>query len=148
MKAFIFLLFVSLTVCTHATDLEYLRKNYSKAVNDKELCRTIINKLSEDANTQVEKAYLGAFYTIWANHVSSPFAKLATFSKGKTAIEQAVQKESDNVEIRFLRLSVQTNCPSFLGYNSNIESDRKFLKGHLGSITSAELKKMVKALIE
>jgi hypothetical protein len=148
MKMILLILVVSSTTCLKATDLEYLRKNYAKAVNDETLCKTIINKLSVKVESQVHLAYLGAFQTIWANHVFNPVSKMNTFTKGRVAIEMAVQKEPNNAEIRFIRLSVQKNCPAFLGYSSNIASDKKFLKDHLSSITSEQLKKMVQELIE
>jgi len=144
--ALISALIVATTV--HALDLEYIRKNYSKAVNDESLCKSFIDKLSKNTESQVHLAYLGAFQTIWANHVFNPVSKLSSFNKGRFFIEAAVKKEPDNVEIRFVRLSVQKNCPSFLGYSSNIAADKKFLKSNLDKITSEQLKKMVKALIE
>lgn len=138
----------SFSVTAHTMDLEYLRKNYSKAVSDKELCQSLIVQLSKKTESEVHFAYLGALHTIWANHVFSPLSKLNSFLQGKTEIELAVKKDPNNVEIRFIRLSVQKNCPSFLGYNSNIASDKKYLKDHLSSITSEQLKKMVKELID
>lgn len=133
---------------SYALDLEYLRKNYSKAVEDKALCKSIMEKLGKQAESDVHKAYLGGFSTIWANHVSGVVAKLHTFSVGKCVIEECVKNNPTNVEIRFIRFSVQKNCPSFLGYNKNISSDKKFLKENLSKITSEQLKKMVKSLIE
>ncbi len=137
-----------LALNTFALDLEYLRKSFSKAVNDENLCKTIISKLNGTTESAVHKAYLGGFQTIWANHTYNPMTKWNTFSTGKANIEAAVKKDPKNVEIRFIRLSVQKNCPSFLGYSGNITSDKKFLKDNLHTITSEQLKKMVKAMIE
>lgn len=147
MKAILFLIIVSVTTNLQALDLEYLRKSYAKAVEDETLCKSIIDKLSKGPESQVHLAYYGAYQTIWANHVFNPVSKMTTFTKGRTAIDMAINKEPNNVEIRFIRLSVQKNCPSFLGYSSNIAADKKFLKEHLSSITSEQLKKMVKELI-
>lgn len=47
-------------------------------------------------------AYLGGLQTIWANHVFSPISKLNTFKEGKKNIEQAIKKEPENVELRFI----------------------------------------------
>lgn len=148
MKMILFLLVVSTATVVHATDLEYLRKSYAKAVNDESLCESIITKLSGKFESHVHSAYLGAYQTIWANHVFNPISKLSTFTKGRVAIDKAVSKDPNNVEIRFIRLSVQKNCPSFLDYNSNIAADKKFIKDHMSSITSEQLKKMVKELLE
>jgi len=147
-KALFLIVFIGLALSARAVDLEYLRKSFSKAVSDETLCKTIISKLSGNTESQVHRAYLGGFQTIWANHTYNPLTKWNTFSSGKANIEAAVKKDPKNVEIRFIRLSVQKNCPSFLGYSGNIASDKKFLKDNLNTITSEQLKKMVKAMIE
>jgi hypothetical protein len=36
-------------------------------------------------------------------------------------------------EIRFLRYLVQLNCPSFLGYRTNLENDYKFIMSKINS---------------
>ena len=58
-------------------------------------------------------------------------------------IESAVKRDSDNVEIRLIRLSVQENLPKFLKYNDKIEEDRKFVKEALPSIKDKELIEMI-----
>jgi len=147
-KWFLFVVLVASSVSSYALDLEYLRKNYSKAVDDKALCKSLMEKLSKETTSDVHKAYLGGLMTIWANHVSGVVAKLNSFNLGKEVIEKAVKSNPDNVEIRFIRFSVQKNCPSFLGYNKNIAADKKFLKENQNAITSEQLKKMVKSLIQ
>lgn len=127
--------------------LSYLRDNYEKAVSDKKLCETIIKDLENNTQSNVHLAYLGAFQTIWANHVFNPFSKLETFNKGKANIELAVKREGNSAEIRFIRLSVQANCPGFLGYSGNIQQDKLFLKKHLGEVSPDQLKKMIENLL-
>ncbi|MNL63352.1 hypothetical protein D3C87_1874840 [compost metagenome] len=92
-------------------------------------------------------AYLGAFQTIWAKHVINPISKLSTFKKGKKNIEDAVKSKPDNVEIRFVRLSVQVNCPSFLGYSGKINEDKKIVQMGIQNVKSVILKKMMEAII-
>lgn len=129
-------------------DLEYIRKHYEQAASDKELCQEMINDLSKIAPTSVHLVYLGALQTIWANHVIDPFSKLSTFKKGKATIEQAVKIDRDNVEIRFVRLSVQKNCPSFLGYNNNIKEDELFVKEHKEEVSSLSLMKLINTVLK
>ena len=118
-----FLLFFQLT-------LDQVRNNYTKAVNDKQVCELMIKELENSSNNDVSLAYLGAFQTIWANHVINPLSKYNTFVKGKKNIEKAVKSSPNNIEIRFLRYSVQKNAPSFLGYNDNITEDLNYIKKH------------------
>jgi len=128
--------------------LSDLRNNYVEAVSNKEVCEKMIGELERNANTSIKLAYLGAFETIWANHVSNPIAKLRTFKKGKMKIEEAVKKDKDNVEIRFIRLSIQKNAPGILGYRSNIKEDELFLKANLHKISSTHLKTQIETILE
>lgn len=128
-------------------ELGYLRANFEKAVSDKKLCETIISNLERYQKSNVHLAYLGAFQAIWANHVFNPFSKLRTFIEGKRNIEKAVGNEMGNLEIRYVRLSVQMNCPGFLGYNDDIKTDKLFLKNHLDELQAGQLKEMIQHLL-
>jgi hypothetical protein len=90
--------------------------------------------------------YLGGLQTIWANHVFNPINKLKTFKEGKINIEKAIKLDPDNVELRFIRLSIQKNAPSFLGYNSNINSDKEFIKSNQKTISSAIVRNNINEL--
>ncbi|WP_118196501.1 hypothetical protein [Albibacterium indicum] len=132
----------------NTTGLDTVRANYSKVVSDKELCEKMIAELAEAKNNSATHlAYLGALQTIWANHVFNPISKLNTFKEGKKNIEQAIKKEPANVELRFIRLSVQKNAPSFLGYKSNINEDTEFIKENRHQIGSEILKKNIETLL-
>ncbi len=132
-------------------DLDSFRIQYEKAVEDKAICKTLIQKLRLKQERKeiksVELAYLGALETIWAKHVFNPFSKLKTFKKGKEKIEAAIKQAPNDIEIYYLRLSVQKNAPSFLGYNDNINEDTEFLKEHRHQIKSVVLQKNVEALL-
>lgn len=129
-------------------DLDYVRANYDKAVKNKKLCRQLIQDLEKAEKSPLFLAYLGALQTIWANHVFSPVSKLKTFNQGKKNIEKAVSSDKDNAEIRFIRLSVQKNAPSFLGYNSMIKTDEAFLKTHRTKITSELVQSKIDILLK
>jgi hypothetical protein len=144
--ALLFLLWL-LNTGDSAPDMEYLRSHYDKTVSDKQLCRSLIDQLSKHTGNNVHLAYLGAFQAIWANHTYNPVSKLSSFNKGKNNIEKAVKADPVNVEIRILRLSVQRQCPGFLGYNSNIKDDTVFLNEHINSVTSPALRKTAATLL-
>ena len=128
--------------------LDGVRLNYSKSVTDKNLCQEMITELSNVKNSSATHlAYLGSLQTIWANHVFNPISKLNTFKKGKQNIELAIQKEPNNVEIRYIRLSVQKNIPAFLGYQSSIQRDTEFITKHLHEVKSLVLQKNIKTLL-
>ncbi len=131
------------------TDLNKVRENYSQFKSNKELCLNTMIELSKMKDkSPIHLAYLGALQTIWANHNVSPISKLNTFKKGKDNIELAIVAAPENVEIRFIRLSVQKNAPSFLFYNSNIMGDKDFIKKHLHQIESNVLLENISELLK
>lgn len=139
---------ISVQLSAFGLELDYLRSNYDKAVTDKELCSQMIEELTKTPPTPLYIAYLGGLQTIWANHVFSPFSKLSTFNQGKKNIERAVAAEPDNAEIRYVRLSIQKNAPSFLGYHSMIGTDEAFLKTHRKKIASEAMQRKIDKLLE
>ena len=128
-------------------DLDYIRNHYQQAISDEKMCEEMINKLEKVKDNSVYLAYLGSFQTIWANHVTSPFSKLSTFKKGKENIEKAVDSDRNNIEIRLIRLSVQKNCPAFLGYSKNIKEDEQFIDKHKEEVDSQSLKKFLDTVL-
>lgn len=129
--------------------LDDVRKNYDKMASNEELCKSAIANLKGTKNnSSTHLGYLGGLQTIWANHVFSMMSKLNTFKEGKKNIEEAIKKEPDNVELRFIRLSVQKNAPSFLGYKSNITEDIQFIKNNRSQIKSPVLNRHIESLLK
>lgn len=128
-------------------EIETVRKNYSSAAANELVCDAMIIELKKNKNSTVLLGYLGGFQTVWANHVFNPVSKLNTFNEGKRNIEKAIKSDPNSLELRFVRLSVQKNAPSFLGYSSEIEEDERFIKKYKNTIHSTELLKMVNALL-
>ena len=87
--------------------------------------------------------YKGAAEMMQAKYKFNPINKFHKFRTGKKLIEEAVKKESDNIEIRFLRFAIQTNLPAFLNYNDHIQSDKKFLLNNLQKTKDKRLKQNI-----
>ncbi|MGO3183237.1 MAG: hypothetical protein ACTIJ9_10425 [Aequorivita sp.] len=146
---FIYLLLISfgpIDLKGQSIDLEYLRLNYENAVGNKELCHALIEALEIKKGEPVYLAYLSGLQTLWANHIINPIVKLGTFKKGRMNLERAVEMAPNNLEIRFIRLSVQKNAPRFLGYYENIETDEEFIKLHQQNISSVSLQRLINKL--
>lgn len=130
-----------------AQGLEDLRENYRVAVSDKEVCREMMKQLEQQPQSNVHLAYWGAFQAMWAKHTTNPLEKLRIFNKGKRNIDKAASGSPGNIEIIFIRHSVQKKSPGFLGYKDNVEADSLFLSRNLNNITSLVLKKMIAQLL-
>lgn len=150
MLIFIHFLFFSASISFTTTDvnIDYIRNNYEKAAKDEQLCKRLLQSTEVKTNSTLFKGYYGAFQAIYASHLKNSSEKLKHFKTGKSNIEQAISSEPKNVELRFVRLSVQKMAPSFLGYNKKIEEDKKFIKENLASIKSSKLLTMCKQIIK
>ena len=129
----------------NSIDILSLRKLYYASVSEKTQSTNFL-KIMESmdvASDPLLTSYKGMAYLLMANHCSNPYSKWNNFMKGKTLLEDAVQRNPWNIEIRFMRLCVQTNVPSFLGYSKNIESDKKFLLEQWKSMTDIDLKNKI-----
>lgn len=150
MLIFIHFLFFSTSISFPVADvnIDYIRNNYEQAAKDEQLCKKLLHSTEVKANSTLFKGYYGAFQAIYASHITNSSEKLKHFKTGKSHIEQAISSEPKNVELRFVRLSVQKMAPSFLGYNKKIEEDKKFIQENLTSIKSSKLLTMCKQLIK
>ena len=92
--------------------------------------------------------YKGALIMAKGKHAFNPFKKLGYFNDGKEILEKAVAADFENIELRFLRLTMQVNIPTFLGYNRSREADRDFLNQNLDFLESVELKQRISSFIK
>ena len=128
-------------------DLALLRKNLEIAPDNKTICKEMMDSVPSTTTNAVYLAYLGAYQTIWANHVINPISKLSTFNKGKKNIQKAVSMDNNNVEIRFIRYSIQKNAPRFLGYSNDLAADKKFIEAHRNEVKSIELNNLINKVL-
>ncbi|KGE15874.1 hypothetical protein [Sphingobacterium deserti] len=151
MKKFLLILFLAVTgfsVSYGQENVNQFRAAYPKARKDAALCKkqlAIIDRMKSP--TPLELAYAGAFYAVWPEHLSSPLKKLNAFKKGKDYLEQAIKAEPGQVEIHFLRLTVQHNAPAMLGYNENKEEDLGIVLDKYDDITSTALRTNIKEFL-
>lgn len=138
------LLFFVLATQLNAQNIETYRQNYLLATEDKGICDSMIKELSDHQDQPILVAYLGAYQSIWANHVLNPISKLSTFRKGKLNIETAILKDAKNIEIRFLRYSIQKKAPKFLNYYKDLKTDRLYILNNKKMVVENSLKELIK----
>jgi hypothetical protein len=125
--------------------IEVVRSLFYQAAADKSAAKKFANALSVVDNTSspVLLCYKGVAEMIEAKHVFNPFSKLQKFKTGKTLIERSIKRDPDDLELRFLRFSIQSNLPQFLGYDQAISTDKTKLLNGYTSIKDAELRQCI-----
>jgi hypothetical protein len=79
-------------------------------------------------------AYRGAASAAAAGSANGVRKKLEFFNRGKGELDKAAGMKPLDAEIRFLRLATQVNAPGFLGYTSDIKSDKTLIINTLSSV--------------
>lgn len=101
-------------------------KNASKSKENAILFHQLVQK-SAHLNSNLKQAYTGASEAILSQFGNSVSEKLTLFKLGKTHIENALKSSSNSIEIRLIRLVIQTQSPSFLNYNKAIATDKAII---------------------
>jgi len=140
--ATIFLFTLTLSAQARFPEVRVLRDLYYQAPVDEVAAlrfQELMASVKADSSPLLV-CYRGVSLLIEARHAFNPFTKWASFSRGKELIEQAVDRDPGNTEIRFLRFCVQTNLPCFLHYSSDTGADKKVLMNQYRSLVDPDLK--------
>lgn len=112
-------------------------ENANKSEADCNLLLSAVKNYTLESNA-VYYGYLGAAETIHAQFSMNPYTKLSRFNSGKEKLEAAIAKQPQSMELRYLRFTVQSGAPSFLGYNTQLAADKKFLLDGLRNLSATD----------
>ncbi|WP_316801873.1 hypothetical protein [Pedobacter nototheniae] len=132
----IFLLF-----CLLASSISYaqlsnkeiagLKTNMVKAVENSRLTDSLFKKLDAlPDKTALITAYTGTLEALKAKHSWNPYNKIKYVSRSLKTMNKAIAMDKENMEIRFMRFSIEHFTPSFLGFSKDLDVDRKEIVKH------------------
>ena len=124
---FIILLYTNFCKATdESTDTRLLRKTLIAAVNSSTVTDSLYNQLNKPGKKQpLVIAYLGTLDALKAKHCWNPYYKLRFLSASAKQMQAAIAADPHNLEIRFMRFSIEYNVPGFLGYSRDLDTDRE-----------------------
>ena len=120
------------------------KKGYyeSLSINSIEEIELMIRVIKKEPVTSLSKAYQGTLIAKKASYLKNTTEKIKTFKEGVGLLEKEITLFPKNIEYRFLRLTIQENCPKILKYNKDVENDAKIItKGY--STLNNELKEAI-----
>ncbi len=114
MKKLFFLLLI-VSVIKSYTDVpsqSEIRVLYQQSALKEEACKKLISILQSynENNNALFAGYKACATMMMANYAFSPLRKLSYFSKGKNLLEKSIIIQKENIELRFLRFMIQTDC--------------------------------------
>ena len=123
--------------------LTEVRALYQKAEAGEDAAETLLEQLEEVGTEEpVLLAYKAGVTMMMAKYVFLPF-KMKYFREGKKLLQQAIEASPQNTEIRFLRFSLQSETPGFLGYKDHMEADKQFLLQRIPVLKDPELEALM-----
>jgi hypothetical protein len=149
LKLIFTLLFLPLLAFGQTDLLTDVRTNVALIFKDEAVCERLHARFAKaDVTTDpMLKGYKGAVIMARGRHAANPFNKLSIFNEGKALLDEAIGKDTKNLELRFLRLTIQVNVPGILNYSDKIVEDRAFIDSNLAKVNNPEFKKQVTAFI-
>ncbi len=128
---------------------EEIRSLYQKAAKEKVFCEQLIAITGsfDEQNNRLMAGYKACGMMIMSRYIFNPFSKLSNFLKGKELLEKCISKDPSNIELRFLRFTIQAEAPAFLGYNGQLATDKIFLLNAYKTSTDMELKQFITAFM-
>ena len=120
-----------------------LRQNLSGAFQDESVANRLFEKVEKQKFTSPElMAYVGAVWIAQSKHVFL-FDKMRHFNKGTEILDAAIRTKPHDVEMRFLRMTIQINAPGFLNYSDALEEDKTYVLQHYATAPHAMQQKIL-----
>lgn len=112
-------------------EIENIELAMVKAVESPRVTDSLYTKLiRKKSDNALLTAYIGTLEALKAKHAWNPYNKVKYVSLSQKTMAKAVKQEPNNLQIRFMRFSIQHFTPGFLGYSTEIREDRKAIISH------------------
>ncbi|MCS6820251.1 MAG: hypothetical protein NZ551_00105 [Microscillaceae bacterium] len=113
-------------------NLNPIRRLYAEAANSQSKADELAKLLAQaDSKNPTIIAYKGIVEAYKAKYALNPLSKLSHIQEANKYFKQAVEAEPDNIEIRFLRFTIQLNTPAVLGLDKELNEDRKVILANI-----------------
>ncbi|TDG34840.1 hypothetical protein EZJ43_16465 [Pedobacter changchengzhani] len=131
-----------------------LKVNMVKAVEDSKLTDSLFLELSKlNHKSPLILGYIGTLEALKAKHAWNPYNKIKYVSRSLVTLQKAINLDGENMEIRFMRFSIEHFTPSFLGFSKDLDVDRKEIIKHyqnknFGSANEELIKNIAKFMVD
>jgi hypothetical protein len=124
-------------------EIRYLYAEVADTTDKDALLATLAEQLPAETEP-LRLAYRAVGEALKARHTWLPWEKLAYYKTAMQMFEQALAYQPTEIEVRFLRYTIQQNTPSLLGLGIDIEDDKRAIVAHiLSAHTDHYMKKSI-----
>ena len=135
-------------------NIHTIRKLLVTCLNSSKTTDSLYRNLGSIKNpTGLITGYMGTLEALKAKHAWNPYYKIKYLNDAEKTYKKAVVNDPSNIEIRFMRFSVEHNVPGFLGFTKNLVADRtemikQISRKHYASADTALVKTIINFLID
>ena len=121
-----------------------IRELYHKGINNEQSAKLLSDYFElNPVEIPLQIGYKGANLMVMSKYGLMPAKKYEHFTKGKALLEKAISLDPTDLELIYLRYSIQLNAPSFLKYNNNLQEDRNILLANVKATKDKDLYKHI-----
>jgi hypothetical protein len=125
-------LFIIQNVKADEPNLKIIRKQLREAINDSKTTDSLYKSLSGIKNRPaIIDGFIAGLQALKAKHAWNPYSKIKYIKNCEKTFEKAIAADPQNIEIRFMRFSVEDSVPGFLGYKKNLAPDSEAIINQL-----------------
>ncbi|QIL39985.1 hypothetical protein G7074_12350 [Pedobacter sp. HDW13] len=112
-------------------EIAVLKANMVKAIESSKLTDSLFKRLNKLPNkTALVTGYTGTLEALKAKHSWNPYNKIKFVSRSLKTMKKAIDMDKEDMEIRFMRFSIEFYTPSFLGFSKDLAEDKKEIVKH------------------
>ena len=142
MKAQVYFLLILISLSGISQTIDEIRSEFHQVVLNPDDSKKFHHFISDVENpSPTVKAYQAVSEALLAQVVWNPFSKLSQVVKYDKMMGQVIEEDPLNIEIRFLRLAIEYNLPSFLGMSEHVKEDSQMIVRNMSSINQIQLDK-------
>lgn len=144
----------SFSAYSQTNDVLEIRKGMLRAIKSPKVTDSLYNNLQAiNKKTPLVLGYFGALQALKAKDNWNPYKKVKLLVSSHKTMEQAVNTSPNDMEIRFLRFSIQFYLPGFLGLSKDMANDKNMIvqqlkQKHYGLADKDYLKNIMKFMID
>jgi|GEM_PF-3230239 len=110
-----------------SSPIEKIRHYYELAPNNETALDSLLNICNQNGSVAEIKGYFYAGQCIQAKFAKNPWQKYTLCKNALSNLNRLVNNFEQNVEIRYIRFSVEVNLPAYLPFENHIEADKNFI---------------------
>ncbi len=139
----IYCFFLAFPASGTSLSIEETRVAFEQAAEDEIKNEVLLKNLGGPLTDPVLIAYRAATEALMGKFASTPWNKYSWCKQSMKTFRLAVRADSENIEIRYLRITIQSHLPSILNMSGDMEEDKRIILQNINKFTEIQQRKKI-----